>query len=696
VQQLEVITPEGHEVRRFAHDRLYRLSEEQYEGGGVVRHEYDKAGRRTASYVGNALDHVWSYDGLGRLVRVANAKGEPWIQLAYTPTGQVRERWASGLLTRLWYNAWQQLAVAQSGSGSALGAPLTTAPTTISYDYLGRRLARYGQAGHQAYVHTGQQRLADLQSGNQQLVTQTRYEHGLGLIGIASPAADGSLRRWLTLRDRVGSVTRLVELSGKEVVAQEFSAQGVILKQEGGAASTPLSFGGGWAEPFSPLFSPIVQLGDRIYDAAIGRFWSSDPAQPSDTPDAAEDPYVYAHNRPTAFVDPTGLRPRRAEDSETLDSDLGRETDDFEREMDEFDRELDTLSTPEEKRESKENEREVFGDTSSSQDGNSRTPSRPDETSWSLKPNLRSVDSMPSTASSDVMRYREATVTEPRSSNQNLVEEHPVRTGVGLLASGLTSLGFGAVILSGPVGVLGALAGGLLLATGIAETGTGLAYLGASSTTTPDQNRTVRKAIRNTFEATSSVGGMTGSVTGAAVNGESGMERGARIGAISEAAVTFGVGVGELAYREAVFNDVYRGSSPGWSNTRKAAIREAYGLANPERAATRVNTMMTEGVERLELSHTFLTRNTATALDEALGTTIVRRLANRPWNNNNLWSVEHYMIDESRRLPAALEAITPRLSGVPRVRLAIPDWSTRTAYGVGQSFRFVLTGETSE
>lgn len=690
VLQVEAITPEGREVRRFGHDRLHRLSEEQYEGGAPLRYEYDKAGRRTASYVGPALEYTWTYDSLGRLVRVANAKGEAWILLAYTATGQVRERWAGGSLIRLWYNAWQQLAVAQWGSAPGLGAPLTTGPMTISYDYLGRRLARFGQPGYQAYVYTGQQRLADLQSLNQRLVTETRYERGVGLIGVASPAADGSLRRWLTLRDRAGSVTRLAGLSAVQGAAQEFSAFGALLKQESGGVPAAVSFGGGWTEPMSPPFSPLVHLGDRIYDTVLGRFWGPDPAQPVDTADAAEDPYVYAHNRPTAFVDPAGLWPSFTDDDD-LDSEESDE--DFDREMEEIDRELDERSTPKEKREWKEIEREVFGDTSSSQDGTSRAPSRPDDTSWSLKPDLRSVESTPTAVSSDVMRYSEATVTEPRSSNQNLVEENPVRTGVGLVGAGLVSLGIGAAILAGPVGVLGALAGGLLLSTGIAETFGGLAYLGASSTITPSQNRANRRAIHDTFEATSSMGGMIGSVTGAAVGGESGMRRGATIGAITEAAVTFGVGVGELAYREGVFSDVYRGSSPEWTNTRKAAIREAYGLANPERAATRVNTAMTEGVERLELSHTFLTRNTATALDEALGTTIVRRVANRPWNNQNLWSVEHYMIDESRRLPAALEAITPKLSGVPRIRLATPDWATRTAYGVGQSFRFRLSSE---
>ncbi len=73
-------------------------------------------------------------------------------------------------------------------------------------------------------------------------------------------------------------------------------------------------------------------LGHRYYDASVGRFLSSDPAQ------AGSNWYAYCDNNPLVGVDPTGLMPPIGYGDDDEDIGLGvDQPDDYETNADDLD-----------------------------------------------------------------------------------------------------------------------------------------------------------------------------------------------------------------------------------------------------------------------------------------------------------------------------------------------------------------------
>ena len=102
--------------------------------------------------------------------------------------------------------------------------------------------------------------------------------------------------------DALGSVVGLADASGDVEATYDYEPFGEDASPPGGPVN-PMRFTGEYADDDTGLY----HLRARQYDPGVGRFLSTDPLAPALT-DPYVSAYVYANNRPTYGVDPSGLR----------------------------------------------------------------------------------------------------------------------------------------------------------------------------------------------------------------------------------------------------------------------------------------------------------------------------------------------------------------------------------------------------
>jgi len=133
--------------------------------------------------------------------------------------------------------------------------------------------------------------------------TIRRYAYGTELL---SMRAAGEERYFHT--DALGSVLNTTSAAGKLEWSYGYEPYGALrreLRRGSDTAENPLRFTGAYQDG-----TGLYHLRACQYDAATGRFTATDPLAP-----LLADPYVasylYANDRPTALVDPSGLGPVR-------------------------------------------------------------------------------------------------------------------------------------------------------------------------------------------------------------------------------------------------------------------------------------------------------------------------------------------------------------------------------------------------
>ena len=103
--------------------------------------------------------------------------------------------------------------------------------------------------------------------------------------------------------DGLGSVRALTDSSKAVVQTYESDEFGIPITSAGGS-SQPFGFTGEQRDPENNL----VYLRARYYDPQIGRFIQRDPLTGSLQRPQTLNRYVYVHNRPCGFTDPSGLK----------------------------------------------------------------------------------------------------------------------------------------------------------------------------------------------------------------------------------------------------------------------------------------------------------------------------------------------------------------------------------------------------
>jgi RHS repeat-associated protein len=180
----------------------------------------------------------------------------------------------------------------------------TSGTTTITYSYDGDGTRQQEQSGSTVTkflwdVNNPLPELALERNGSNALLR--RYLYGSDLHSMETSAT----ARFYYHQDGLGSVTNMTNSSGAKqwtYVWEPFGTKRTETKNAGSAPANMMRFAGEYMDTATSLY----HLRARQYDPAIGRFLATDPiTQPLSDPYLSS--YVYADNRPTVLVDPSGL-----------------------------------------------------------------------------------------------------------------------------------------------------------------------------------------------------------------------------------------------------------------------------------------------------------------------------------------------------------------------------------------------------
>jgi RHS repeat-associated protein len=160
---------------------------------------------------------------------------------------------------------------------------------TFTYDGEGRRSTKTA-AGVTTYVYDGAQSLEERPSTG----STKRFVYGPGMDRPMAQSVGGVTSYFIA--DHLGSIVRATDSLGTPTLTREYDPWGSLLQ---GSTTSGYAFTGREWDSETSLYYYRA----RYYDARVGRFLTSDPIGS----DGTESAYRYVGNRPTVYVDPSGL-----------------------------------------------------------------------------------------------------------------------------------------------------------------------------------------------------------------------------------------------------------------------------------------------------------------------------------------------------------------------------------------------------
>jgi RHS repeat-associated protein len=282
-----------------------------------------------------------SYDDLYRLTKVCydapcDTAGEPYIHYTYDDVGnrltETRTDDGSNPITTTYtYNAADELSQTSSSVGTNVfaydlnGNQTSAGAWTYSYDGANRMITASDTTTSVAYSYDGEgKRLGATTTPQGQLPTEVNYKwdtaFALPEVAIEEDASGSVLRRYIYGHeaismtadgadyyyhyDGLGSVTGVTDANGLPQWSYSyypFGSSRSTTQLNALAPDNPIRFTGEYLDP-----TGLYHLRSRQYDPGLGRFTATDPL-PAGPSDAYVSAYAYVNNRPTIFVDPSGL-----------------------------------------------------------------------------------------------------------------------------------------------------------------------------------------------------------------------------------------------------------------------------------------------------------------------------------------------------------------------------------------------------
>jgi len=322
-------------VESRTYDRAGRLTQVKNEKGGnaLSRFTYtlDEVGNPTSVVTADGTI-TYAYDALYRLTEACFAvscpgASDPYIRYAYDDVGNRTTETRPTGTTAYEYNDSDQL-TSQGGLGGTVNysydangnqtgpgnrtydlanrlASTTAGGTTITYSYDGNGKRLQASSGSQAANKTNY--LWDANAPLPLLIREAdgrdnllrRYVYGADLVSMTTGAGT-----FYYHYDGLGSVANLTSGSGTPQWSYTYEPFGSMRTEVRNDPSAPTNLMRFTGELFDTPTS-LYHLRARQYDPVAGRFLQVDPH-----PQAMTDPYVaayiYASDRPTVFVDPSG------------------------------------------------------------------------------------------------------------------------------------------------------------------------------------------------------------------------------------------------------------------------------------------------------------------------------------------------------------------------------------------------------
>jgi len=279
----------------YAYDARDRLTDVCFQSScpsgsdPFIRWTYDAVGNRltetrptgTANYTYNAADELTSGGG---------------VSYSYDQNGN---QTSAGSRTFA-YDLADRLTSTTSGSST----------TSYTYDGDGDRLTANGGTGPSSvvqYIWDGNGALPELareQDGTGSLLR--RYAYGIRRVSMTTPSGN-----YYYHYDALGSVVNVTDGNGATEWTLSYEPFGTTRDQTQNDPSAPanvMKFAGELLDS-----TGLYHLRARQYDPTIGRMLTLDPAGSATDTSPALSSYVYADDRPTTAVDPSGMTPEASD-----------------------------------------------------------------------------------------------------------------------------------------------------------------------------------------------------------------------------------------------------------------------------------------------------------------------------------------------------------------------------------------------
>lgn len=293
--RLAVTEADGRQVN-YTYDELYRLTEENINNGErVLAYTYDSVGNRLTKDDSLAGLTTYTYDANDRLLsEVLTQAGVTVHTITYTydDNGNLLSRTqvtdaASETTTYTWNDDDRLVAVATPDGSSVTyeydeeGIRVSSTVDGVTTDYLVDKNRPYAQV------------LEELNS--EQL--QAFYVYGHDLI-----AQTRNTEQDFYQVDGLGSTRALTDETGNVTDTYDYEAFGELIESEGESENS-YQFAG---EQFDEAIGDYY-LRDRFYDPSSGRFTRRDVYEGDFVQPLSLHKYLYTHNDPINYVDPSGF-----------------------------------------------------------------------------------------------------------------------------------------------------------------------------------------------------------------------------------------------------------------------------------------------------------------------------------------------------------------------------------------------------
>ncbi|MGW0882494.1 toxin TcdB middle/N-terminal domain-containing protein [Streptomyces sp. NPDC002671] len=246
---------------------------------------------------------TYTYDGLNRLTHAAYGSGERF-GYAYSDSGNVINVDGVGELHYAPGGGATLVSAGADSYGHDAAGRLTSAPygtlTFDGFDNLRTLVTAEGARLDYDYDFRGQKAVT-YRDGALEAVSVTPHLEKQGddfvlwlPFGDMRVAAVCGGKQVFVHPDLTGTPTLFTGADGSELRRLSFGPYGTLRQDTAPGAGTAATGAG------------LVCLGRRWYDPRLGRFISPDPIVPGVFGIDAWNPYVYAHDNPVAFVDPSG------------------------------------------------------------------------------------------------------------------------------------------------------------------------------------------------------------------------------------------------------------------------------------------------------------------------------------------------------------------------------------------------------
>ncbi len=285
------------ETTSYTYDDLDRLSTITYPDKKVA-YGYDAVGNRTReteTTLADALvsDKQAAFDAVNRLetlTDVTKTEGDParLVSFDYDANGNQASKTENGVTTSYMYDIRDKLAEVRQGASIL---------SRFKYDAEGRLLKKIGSDGIRQYVYDQTSRLAEYDETG---TAVARFHYGSDRLLSMWHRSEGT--RFYHL-DGLRSVTALTDTSGAVTARLHLNAWGELRDpNEINSTTNRFTFTGHIWEPEIGLYATPT----RYFDPKLGRFLTQDSYLGRIDEPPSLHRYLYAANRPTVYIDPTG------------------------------------------------------------------------------------------------------------------------------------------------------------------------------------------------------------------------------------------------------------------------------------------------------------------------------------------------------------------------------------------------------